>query len=228
MVKGLMLGVVLFGGTVATAAAQGSVTGQVTIRERDNVPASDLVNAVIYLQPAGARGDAGRIADTTPAEVALQGRTFVPRVRVVGAGSRVVFPNRDSFNHNVFSNTGAAEFDLGVYGRGASREAAFPRGGVYPVYCNVHARMIGYVVALDTPHHAQPGIDGRFSIAQVPAGRYRLVVWHERTPMVTREIVVTPRGLDVSNVELDASGYKRVQHRNKFGKDYASKRGDRY
>ena len=115
-----------------------------------------------------------------------------------------------------------------MYGRGASREATFPKGGVYPVYCNVHARMIGYVVALETPHFTQPGIDGRFSLERVPAGRYRLVAWHERTPIVAREVVVTARGLDVANLELDASGYKRVQHKNKFGKDYASKRGDRY
>jgi hypothetical protein len=29
-------------------------------------------------------------------------------------------------------------------------------------------------------------------------------------------------------VQLDARGYKYVQHKNKFGKDYTSSTGDRY
>jgi plastocyanin len=205
--------------------AQGSVAGQVSILERDREATLDLGNAIIYLEPV------------TPSKtklkelrslIALQSRAFQPRVRVVPLGSRVEFPNQDSFNHNVFTSSALGEFDLGVYGKGESREAKFRRAGVYPIYCNIHARMTGYVLAVATPHFTQPGIDGRFVIPSVPAGKYRMSVWHERAPTQTREIEVIDSGLDGISVRLDASGFKRLAHKNKFGQEYKSTGGDRY
>lgn len=223
------------------AGAQGAVGGRVTIIERDRETTPDLVNAVIYLERVTPpRGDARRgsaaqdhdhhramTADTVGGEVALQGRAFLPRVRVIHAGSQVAFPNRDSFDHNVFTRSALGDFDLGLYGRGVTKTAPFRKSGVYPIYCNIHARMVAYVLALETPYFAQPGDDGRFVIPNIPAGAYRLVVWHERTPQVTQELVVPARGVDAVNVQLDARGYKRPSHKNKFGKDY-KKGGDRY
>lgn len=223
------------------AGAQGSVGGRVTILERDE-PTGDLGHAVIYLEPlTPARGDARRgagaddhdhhrarvAADSVAGEVALQSRAFIPRVRVIRTGSRVAFPNRDSFDHNVFTRSALGDFDLGLYGRGETKTAPFRKTGLYPIYCNIHARMVAYVLALETPYYAQPGADGRYQISNVPAGRYRLVAWHERTPQVTTEVVVPASGLDGANVQLDARGFKRQAHKNKFGKDY-KKGGDRY
>ena len=224
-----------------TVQAQGSVAGRVTILERDE-PTGDLGHAVLYLERvAPRRGDVRRgaagedhdhhreklAADSIQAEVALQGRAFIPRVRVIQTGGRVEFPNRDSFDHNVFTRSALGDFDLGLYGRGETKTAPFRKTGVYPIYCNIHARMVAYVLALETPYHAQPGADGRYVIPNVPAGTYRLVAWHERAPQVTSEIVVPAAGLDGANVQLDARGYKRQAHKNKFGKDY-KKGGDRY
>ena len=221
--------------------AQGSVAGRVTILERDE-PSGDLGHAVIYLERVvPKRGDAGRgaagedhdhhrpklVGDSVQAEVALQSRAFLPRVRVVQAGGRVAFPNRDSFDHNVFTRSALGDFDLGLYGRGETKTAPFRKTGVYPIYCNIHARMVAYVLALETPYYTQPGADGRYVIPNVPAGTYKLVAWHERAPQVTNELVVPASGLDAANVQLDARGFKRQGHKNKFGKDY-KKGGDRY
>lgn len=205
--------------------AQGSVTGQVSIVERDNETTVDLGNAIIYLEPA--TPPRTKLKELRSL-IALQSRVFQPRVRVIPVGSRVEFPNQDSFNHNVFSNSALGEFDLGVYRRGESRDAKFRRAGVYPIYCNIHARMTGYVLVVATPFYTQPGIDGRFELPAVPAGKYRLSVWHERAPVQTREVEIRETGLAGVNVELDARGYKRLAHRNKFGQEYKSTGGDRY
>ena len=204
--------------------AQGVVSGQVSILERDNETTADLGNAVVYLEAAAPSKTKLKEHRSL---IALQARAFQPRVRVVPVGSRVEFPNQDSFNHNVFSNSAIGEFDLGVYGKDESRDARFRRAGVYPIYCNIHARMTGYVLAVATPHFTQPGIDGRFQIPAVPAGTYTLTVWHERAPAQTREITVSEAGAESINVKLDARGYKRLAHRNKFGQEYKSG-GDRY
>lgn len=204
--------------------AQVVVGGQVSILERDKETTVDLGNAVVYLEPV--------IPPKTKlkeqrAQIALQSRAFQPRVRVVPVGSRVDFPNQDSFNHNVFSNSAIGEFDLGVYGKDEKKDARFRRAGVYPIYCNVHARMTGYVLAVATPYFTQPGIDGRFQIPMVPAGSYKLTVWHERAPAQTREVTVSETGADGISIQLDARGFKRLTHRNKFGQEYKSG-GDRY
>lgn len=212
---------------------QGTVSGQVTIQERAGEVTEDLANTVVFLEPlsapaaprAGARS--GRGGASTKAVMALDKRQFSPRVAVVMSGSTVEFPNRDPFSHNVFSRANGG-FDTQSFGRNKSREQRFDIPGVYPLYCNVHPRMTAFVITIQTPHYAQAEVDGRFAIPDVPAGRYRMTVWHDRAAGETREIAVPAEGLADLRVTMDARGYKFVQHKNKFGKDYTSRTGDRY
>jgi hypothetical protein len=156
-------------------------------------------------------------------------REFIPHVRVVLAGGSVTFPNQDPFSHNVFSNAEAGPFDLGLYRRGASRTARFPRPGIYPIYCNIHSRMVSFVVAVPDANVATVSPDGRFSIPDVPAGIYRLVAWHERAgARVVHEVTVPATGLAGQRLVLDARAYVSGPHLNKFGLPYAATRVDRY
>lgn len=213
-----------------TVAAQGttSVSGQVTILERPGETTEDLGNVVVYLEPASASARVRPpVLSPTNTAIVLQSRQFSPRVRVVTEGSRVGFPNQDPFSHNVFSKMNGG-FDTGVYGRGKVRDQTFQEPGVYPLYCNVHPRMTAFVITLKTPYFVQAGADGRFVLEQIPAGRYTLHVWHDRTAERVRDITVPATGLSNLREELDARGFKYVQHKNKFGKDYTSATGDRY
>jgi plastocyanin len=198
-------------------AAQGSVTGQVTIQEKPGETTTDLGTAVVWVEPAG--GVRSRPAATT-ASIAMDGRKFVPRVRVVTPGSKVDFPNQDPFNHNIFSNADGGQFDLGLYGRGETKGTTFAKAGAYPFYCNIHSKMTGWIVVVPTLLVAQAGADGRFEVERVPAGRYVLHVWHERAPELTREVTVAAAGATGQDVALDARGFKVVPHKNKFGQDY--------
>ena len=205
------------------AHPQGAVAGQVTILERPGARTTDLADAVIWLEARGASGAApGR------AQIVMESRTYVPRVRVVPVGSSVAFPNQDPFRHNVFSKAGPSEFDLGLYARGETKEARVQRPGVYPVFCNIHAQMVAFIVAVPTSYVAQPNPDGRFSIEGVPAGTYTLHAWHDRTGDETREVRVGADGQADVNVQLDARGYRFVQHKNKFGQEYTRSGRDRY
>ena len=200
-------------------AAQGAVSGRVTIQEREGETTKDLATAVIYLDAAG-----GAIGSTRELEVeiAMHDKTYIPHVRVVPAGSIVTFPNQDPFRHNVFSNSSAGPFDLGLTPRGQSSRNAFRRPGVYAIYCNIHPRMSAFVVAVATPYYAQPGADGTFTIASVPAGRYVLHAWHERGGETTQSVDVPAGGLEGLVAVLDARGYRVATHKNKFGLDYAA------
>jgi plastocyanin len=208
-----------------TVLGQGTVAGRVSIQERPGETTTDFSSTVIYLVPADSAS-----APTRPARsaIAMNGRAFVPRVRVITPGSRVEFPNQDPFSHNIFSTAPGAVFDLGLYPSGKSKETQFRRPGAFPIYCNIHPRMTAFIVVAPTPWAVQAGNDGRWSIPEVPAGRYLLHAWHERTPAVTVALDVPVEGLANVATALDARGFKFAQHKNKFGKEYDKTAKDRY
>ncbi len=198
------------------------VSGRVTVLDRDDRPAEDVGQAVVWLE-------AGAPAPVAPieAEIGTSKKEFAPHVLVVPVGSTVGFPNHDPFNHNVFSLSEENPFDLGLYGRGETRTVRFDRPGVVRVYCNVHAQMSAVVVVRDTPWFAQPSSDGSFVLRNVPPGAYTLHLWHERAPEVTRELSVPAAGVGDLTLTLDARGYRFKPHLNKHGLPYPQQ-GRRY
>lgn len=220
--KYLARGVVGAVALVTVAAPLGAqVAGRLTVNDAGGRVASDLGDAVIFIEGRGPRVAAAE------RQMVLDARQFRPRVLVVHAGSNVVFPNQDPFNHNVFSPSEGNAFDLGLYGRNDSRNRRFARAGLVRIYCNIHPRMTAFVVVRDNGWYAQPGADGSFTIPNVPPGTYTLKVWHERAPELTQQITVPAGGLSGLALALDASGYRFVQHNNKYGQAYGTAR-ERY
>jgi len=213
----------------ANARAQGTVSGVLTLDERPGADRGDLRTAVIYLQPQTRMVPVNDVPQMRNASISMRGREFLPHVRVVLSGGSVAFPNEDPFSHNVFSNADLGPFDLGLYRRGATRAATFPRPGVYPIYCNIHSKMVSFVVAVPAPWATQPDADGRFTLQGVPAGSYVLHAWHERgSSDLEKEIVVPPSGIAQLQLTIDARTYVDAPHFNKYGRPYAVIRADRY
>src|SRR5437016_2873016 len=211
---------------VQGAATRGAhVTGRIVILEKDNKPSPDLGDAVLYLE-----GNAAAPLKPVTVEIAITDKADAPHVVVVPLGSTVRFPNHDPFNHNVFSVSEPNSFDLGLYGRGEAKSYTFDHPGLVRVYCNVHPRMVAYVQVMENRYYAQPAGDGSFAIDNVPAGRYRLHVWHERIPSeVVKDISAGSGGEPELQIALNARGYKWQPHRNKYGRDYPTNAGlERY
>ena len=80
--------------------------------------------------------------------------------------------------------------------------------------------LTAFVIAVRTPYFTQAKDDGKFAIDRVPAGKYVLHVWHDRGGEQTTDLVVPETGLAGLKYQLDARGFKFVQHKNKFGKEY--------
>ena len=168
----------------AAAPAVGSV--RVEIKDPKAAPVADAVASLLPLDRAPAL-----TPPAAPVVIEQDREEFEPFVSAVVVGTRVNFPNRDKVQHHVFSLSKTKQFDLGLY-RGEPREmVTFDRPGVVTLGCNIHDWMSAYIVVLPTPHFAKSGADGLAPIAGLPAGKYRLEVWHPRlkTP-VTREIAV--------------------------------------
>lgn len=211
---------------LAGVVSAGRISGRIVILEKDSKPSSDLGDAVLYLEGPAGPGDAAR---PVTIEIAITDKTYAPHVVVVPVGSTVRFPNHDPFNHNVFSVSEPNSFDLGLYGRGEAKSHTFDHPGLVRVYCNVHPRMVAYVLVMANRYYAQPGTDGSFAIDNVSAGRYRLHVWHER---IAAEVVkdVSAGGSEPElQIALNARGYQWQPHRNKYGRNYPTNAGrERY
>lgn len=178
------LALALVAGVCPAAGAQG-IEGRVAIaRARDNR------DVVVYLEKIPGRTFTPPAA---PVVIDQKNLAFQPHVVPVLVGTRVNFPNSDEVRHNVFSPTRGATFDLGSYPLGVSRSQVFDVPGVVTLLCNVHAEMSAYVVVTETPYFSVTDRDGRFSMPDVPPGRYEVVAWHERAKAV-RQRVEVPEG----------------------------------
>jgi plastocyanin len=163
----------------------------------DTEPVNEFDRMVMIL-------DGGKLPPRPPVTVVLnqQNSRFDPELIVVPTGSTVQFPNLDPIFHNVFSLSKARKFDLGYYPRGQNREVKFETAGVVQVYCHIHSNMYAAIVVTDSPWYAKPGSDGSFSFANVPAGRYRLTVWHKIAGYRRADVVVPESGSVNVNISV--------------------------
>ena len=133
-----------------------------------------LEGAVVTVNVAGAPRVA---AAGTTAQVAQQGRQFVPQITVVQAGTSVTFPNLDTVRHHVYSFSPVKPFELKLYAGTPSAPILFDKVGMSVLGCNIHDKMAGWVVVVDTPYFARSDAAGVARL-DVPEGEHRLRAWH--------------------------------------------------
>jgi plastocyanin len=117
-------------------------------------------------------------------------REFLPHVTVVTLGTKVAFPNNDTVLHNVFADYNAKVFDLGSYPRGITRHKIFDKTGLVVLLCNMHSEMGAFIVVVDTPYYAVADPKGKFSIKDVPPGKYTVHGWHESNQVFEQEMSI--------------------------------------
>src|SRR5437660_11788939 len=164
MTKLILLVLALFG----AAAQAADLSGHVEVIGRSHADAATIVYAEPLDAPAPQRPVSSKMAQ--------QNKTFVPRLLVVPVNSTVDFPNRDDIFHNIFSDSRAHPFDLGLYRSGASKSVTFREEGTYRVFCNIHPQMTGMLLVLATSYFVATDPAGNYRI-ELPAGRYRVTAW---------------------------------------------------
>lgn len=127
---------------------------------------------------------------------------FLPRSLVVTVGTTVRFRNSDPILHNVFSPLGPDGFDLGTYPQTTARVHRFTEPGEWIVLCHVHPEMVAYISVVGSPWHAVADRDGRFTIAGLPPGRYRLSARVPGAQSVSREVLVAGGRVVEVDIEL--------------------------
>ena len=132
--------------------------------------------AVVYLE--GNFSGAVKPRSDEVAQMAQRNMLFAPDLIAIRRGGAVEFPNLDDTYHNVFSYSKAKRFDLGRYRKEEKPgTVSFDKPGVVTVHCEIHDRMRGTVLVLDSPYFQKTDTAGHYRIEHLPAGHFTVKAW---------------------------------------------------
>lgn len=195
----------LFSLAVATLAGAAPAELTVTVKGAKGEPVADAVVSLIPLDGATVPPPAAS------GEIAQQNEEFTPYVTVVQAGARVLFPNKDSIQHHVYSLSKAKKFELPLYNPGQNESLVFDVSGLVTLGCNIHDWMLAYLIVVPTPYFAKTNTLGLATVT-VPAGRYRLELWHPRLGAnVTQEVTLAGENAAKREFTLSLKPDKRIR-----------------
>lgn len=192
------------------AARAGVASGQCVMRGRPGEGLSAVVwvdSLPVRVERRLAEGRRGwfqrRRSVPKLTEVRLQKTSFRPQLSALALGTGLIVRNTDNVWHGVFSVTPGREFELGKRAPGRVDTLRFSRPGPLSLRCDIHPDESGWVVV--TPNHAFARTDrnGRWTLPELPAGRYRLRAWWPDGRTQLREVVIPAKG--VVNVRLERS-----------------------
>ena len=154
-----------------------------------------IANVIVFLRPDSDDRKAGFPADRIhpdlahpkPVEHTVQtaGARFAPRVLAARAGDRVTFANLVPVPINVRytdapTNDEPRGFNVIVsVGKTYTSKPLPPLRTPDDFRCDIYPWMRGWVWAFDHPYFAVTDANGRYVIPNAPAGKWRLVAWHE-------------------------------------------------
>lgn len=161
----------------APAGNGGTISGTVVVaKDGKVVPPETISYLYAYVEE---KKPSRRPGDGMTATITQTDQRFEPNVVVIPEGATVWFPNKDDENHSVFSPSGVREdgFDLGRYGRSKrGKSQRFLESKAYSIFCDIHMGMWAYVKVVPSRFWT-PVVKGRFVLAGLPPGTYRIAAW---------------------------------------------------
>jgi len=154
-------------------AGAGAAALFVKVARPDGTP---LQGAVVMLH-----GPAGSASKAPAAFVVDQvDQAFTPDLTIIPVGSTVTFPNSDKVSHQVYSFSPVKRFQLPLYRGTPYAPTKFETAGIVTLGCNIHDDMIAYLVVTDAAWFGRTDRDGHWTAIDLPAGEFRVEVWHPR------------------------------------------------
>jgi plastocyanin len=165
-------------------------------------PNQELADVVVML-----KGISGKSTGASAPAVVLdqKGCEYVPSILALQTGQKLVVKNSDPVLHNVHMTPGAgsgnSEQNQAQLAGGPDLTFTFDKPEIFLRFkCDVHLWMFAWVTVVDHPYFALTGKDGKFTIKDVPPGKYTLTALHRKA---------APTGLD-KEVEVKAGEGAKV------------------
>lgn len=163
-----------------------------------------LGDVVVYLE-----GITGKSTGPSAKPILIDqvGCEYLPYIAAAQTGQRVLVKNSDPILHNVHTTPkvpGNKEVNRAQLAGAPDLTFVFDKPEEFIRFkCDVHPWMFTYVSVFDHPYFAVSDKDGKFKIADVPPGKYKLVAHHRRAGKVEQEIEVKD-GAVTANLTLEA------------------------
>jgi len=131
-----------------------------------------------------------------PAVIDQKGCVYLPSVLAVQTGQKVIVKNSDPVVHNVHTVPKVNEMQNLPQPPG-SPDLTFVFDKPEPFLkfsCDVHPWMLAWVTVVDGPYFSVSDKDGKFTIKNVPAGKYTVEFAHRKLGTKTVEVEVKDGG----------------------------------
>jgi len=153
----------------------------------------ELADVVVSLKDISGKSTG---ASAEPAVLDQKGALYVPQILAVQTGQKLIVKNSDPFVHNVHTKpVDNPEVNQVQMPGGADLTFTFDKPEPFLKFqCDVHPWMFAWVSVFDHPYFAVSGKDGKFTIKNVPPGKYTLQAAHRKLGTQTAEIEVKDGG----------------------------------
>ena len=152
-------------------------------------PGNTLGNVVVYISAGAEDAPAEGMSE---AHFDQQDCRYAPHVLVVRVGQPIRFSNSDPLSHNIHTLAKVnREWNRIQPAQTPAFSYAYDKDEFIPVKCNVHPWMLGYIAVLKTSPFAVTSEDGKYTLPELPRGKYTLTAWYELYGTQSREITIT-------------------------------------
>jgi len=164
-------------------------SGKVTTQFFVVGPNKGLADVIVMLKGVPAKA---ADASTPPAVMDQKGCLYEPQILAIQTGQKLLVKNSDPATvpmHNVHISPAPGP-NLDAYSTKISQpqmsgapdlEYSFPAPENFLKFqCDVHPWMFAWVTVVDNPYFAVTDKDGKFTIKDVPAGKYKIVALHRK------------------------------------------------
>ena len=168
----------------------------------------ELADTIVVLKGKDLAKSSGATAE--PVILDQQHCLYVPQIVAIQTGQKLQVRNSDAqpvAMHNVHMNpvaaanqaANAANINVAQMAGAADLTITFPAAENFMKFqCDVHSWMFAWVTVVDHPYFAVSGKDGKFTIKNVPPGKYTISAMHRK---------VAPAGVE-KEIEVTADGAK--------------------
>jgi plastocyanin len=156
-------------------------------------PQGELADVVVSLKDVTGKSTG---ASAPPAVLDQKGCVYLPSILAIQTGQKLIVKNSDPCVHNVHTSpTANPEVNEVQMPGGADLTFTFDKPEPFLKFrCDVHPWMFAWVTVVDSPYFAVTGKDGKFTIKNVPPGKYTLEAAHRKLGTQTADIEVTDSG----------------------------------
>jgi plastocyanin len=156
-------------------------------------PKGEFADVVVSLKNVTGKSTG---ASAPPVVLDQKGCVYAPGIFAVQTGQKIIVKNSDSCIHNVHtvSTAGNADHNDAQMAGGADLTYTFDKPEPFLKFqCDVHPWMKAWVTVVDSPYFCVSGKDGKFTIKNVPPGKYTIEAAHRKLGAQTQDVEVADK-----------------------------------